>query len=151
MNRGRATVVGALMLIMVSAGVIGCDKIGIGTLPDEELPLVRITFSVADHYLDEPHYFIALLRDDKKTEWVFVPMVNVTVALRTDGKYYTSVLIKNSKNHYVRSEYGSAVILVPKEEDIRLWQEELEKLRQDFQSWLQKQYQAPKRVLPEGR
>ncbi|MEK7123460.1 MAG: hypothetical protein AAB851_01040 [Patescibacteria group bacterium] len=71
----------------------------------------------------------------------------LTVQLRRDGKDYTSILFTESSILFIKSEGGdfreyvfkSAILLVPKKEDVKIWQR-----------WLYKQTEKarPRRVLP---
>ncbi len=71
--------------------------------------------------------------NDSVNTHAYVLINNFNVRLRTDGKDYTSIILKSSNGYH----FKSVTILVPAQEDVALWQ-----------AWIEKYKFRPQRLLP---
>lgn len=77
-----------------------------------------------DYSLDEYTFWLKVPYQSFELGMARVPRRNVSVCLRTDGKFKTTVYLPGRYDSFHR-RYSGATILVPSESELRYWQGKL--------------------------
>lgn len=110
----------------------------------------HVLISVNDMYRFAGRVNYIVIIDGLKEE-TFITFDNTSVQLRMDGMGITTIMLSNKADiHSVFNNNASGIILVPNQEDVVIWQNWLNKLKQQYKEFLAEQEARKKgsRILP---
>lgn len=161
MSAGARFAIFAIIAMIASGGFYGFKQMKAHQNGSKEMTVLKFNYFGGIVSLEEePIYFTVPDRetggDKNKTVVITIPVPNVGVALRSDGKNFTTVLFSHRRDFFSSSScdcfWKRATILVPNERDLQIWREFLEQARVSHDLYIRSEQEKykPRRVVPDG-